>query len=152
MATELNGQPVTAVSANSWAKFHELVNGLPPETRGQIVSPELITVADLPISELNTDKLNNPEFRRKVGRRLAEIAKLPERLSQAELVVGTPEWLDNGTIYNSLVAVAASGVRRVARKHRLTNVEQGVFAAADIVTSSDVTVPDNLCGRAAACL
>ena len=122
--------PTVGVSANTWREYINLIRQAAadhPTHRLVLVSPELMTTADMELAEIPI-----PDQRDVVDARLDELEKLSTSMPTAELVVGTPEYHPD-EIYNSLVIIK-NGIRRVLERKRTifsSSAERGIFTASN---------------------
>ncbi len=120
--------PTVGVSANTWRKYMDLIRKAAadhPTHRLVLVSPELMTTADMELAEI-------PDQHAVVNDRLAGLQELSTSMPAAELVVGTPEYHPD-EIYNSLVIIK-NGTRRVLERKRTifsSSAERGTFTASN---------------------
>ncbi len=119
--------PTVGVSANTWRKYMDLIRKAAadhPTHRLVLVSPELMTTADMELAEI-------PDQHAVVNDRLAGLQELSTSMPAAELVVGTPEYHPD-EIYNSLVIIK-NGTRRILERKRtiFSSAEWGTFTASN---------------------
>ncbi|QJU08662.1 hypothetical protein FBF28_03820 [Candidatus Saccharibacteria bacterium oral taxon 488] len=50
--TNSDGEPVTGVSAQTWEDYLDHIENLPSKVSGQVISPELITITDIPFEKV----------------------------------------------------------------------------------------------------
>lgn len=116
-----DGQPVTSVAAPDWSGLTQLLDALPPETAGVVVTPELATSPGIPLDELGYHEAM-------IERRIAEATDISQQFPQARLLLGSVAFEHSG-MTNALFAIenGALYAEQTYRKYGLTIPERSAF-------------------------
>lgn len=119
--TNSDGEPVTGVSAQTWEDYLNHVEDLPSKTSGIIISPELITVTDIPFEKI-------ARFRQEISKRILQLCEISRDLPNVNLMTGTPSFCDDTKLpYNTIVNISNGQYETKVRKWTLAPSEEGNF-------------------------
>ena len=119
--TNSDDKPVIGISAQTWEDYLNHIENLPSKFSGQVISPELITITDIPLEKAT-------RFQREISRRILQLCELSRDLPNADFMVGTPSFYDDTELpYNTLVKITNDQYKTNVRKWLLTPSEEGNF-------------------------
>lgn len=122
--TNSDDKPVIGISAQTWEDYLDHIENLPSKVSGQVISPELITITDIPLEKAT-------RFQREISRRILQLCELSRDLPNADFMVGTPSFYDDTELpYNTLLNISNGQCETKSRKWLLTLSEEGNFRPA----------------------